>query len=110
MATAKRPAPRAALELKTFVPAADFDLSKRFYRAVGFQEDWTNGEVAMFKSGATSFLLRFETDAGYAGGLQMQILSIRWTTGTNTSASRSSPSAWCRPRPCCAPGARAISC
>jgi catechol 2,3-dioxygenase-like lactoylglutathione lyase family enzyme len=74
MATAKRPAPRAALELKTFVPAADFDLSKRFYRAVGFQEDWTNGEVAMFKSGATSFLLRFETDAGYAGGLQMQIL------------------------------------
>jgi catechol 2,3-dioxygenase-like lactoylglutathione lyase family enzyme len=74
MVTSKKTAPLAALELKTFVPARDFDLSKRFYRAIGFQEDWTNGEVALFKSGATSFLLRSEVDAGYATGLQMQIL------------------------------------
>ncbi len=74
MVTAKRNSPLAALELKAFVPARDFDLSKRFYRAVGFHEDWTNGEVALFKSGATSFLLRSEVDAGYATGLQMQIV------------------------------------
>ena len=74
MATAKKLLPPAALEVKAFVPARDFDLSKRFYRAVGFQEDWTNGEVALFKHGQTSFLLRFEDDAGYATGLQLQIL------------------------------------
>ncbi len=74
MATSRKPPPLAALELKTFVPARDFDLSKRFYRAVGFIEDWTNGEVAMFKNGPTSFLLRAEEDAGYAAGLQMQVV------------------------------------
>ena len=74
MVTAKKLLPPAALEVKAFVPARDFDLSKRFYRAVGFQEDWTNGEVALFKNGQTSFLLRFEEDAGYGAGLQLQIL------------------------------------
>ena len=74
MATARLGAPAGALELKTFVPARDFDLSKRFYRAIGFHEDWTNGEIAFFKNGATCFLLRFEVDAGYAMGLQLQLI------------------------------------
>jgi hypothetical protein len=75
MATALKPQPLAALELKTFIPARDFDLSKRFYRAVGFHEDWTNGEVALFKNGETSFLLRSDVEAGaYAAGMQMQVI------------------------------------
>jgi len=74
MVTSKRASPPAALDLKPFVPARDFDLSKRFYRAIGFTEDWTNGEIAFFKNGPTSFLLRFEEDASYAKGLQMQLL------------------------------------
>jgi hypothetical protein len=74
MATVKKPTLPAALDLKAIVPARDFDLSKRFYRAVGFQEDWTNGEIALFKNGATSFLLRVEDDPGWATSLQLQIV------------------------------------
>jgi len=74
MATAKKPAAPVALELKALVPARDFDLSKRFYRAIGFNEDWTNGEIAYFKSGTTNFLLRSEEDPTHAQGMQMQII------------------------------------
>ena len=73
MATSKSTS-LVAQELRTFVPASDFDLSKRFYRAVGFHEDWTNGEVAYFTSGDTGFLLKYETEAGYGSGLQMQVV------------------------------------
>jgi len=74
MVTSKKSSAPVALDLKPFIPARDFDLSKRFYRAIGFLEDWTNGEVAFFKNGSTSFMLRAEEDAAYATGLQMQIL------------------------------------
>jgi catechol 2,3-dioxygenase-like lactoylglutathione lyase family enzyme len=72
--TVKKLGPHPARELRSIVPARDFDLSKRFYRAIGFVEDWTNGEIAMFKNGATSFLLRSEPDAAYAAGMQMQLV------------------------------------
>ena len=74
MATAKKIAPPTALELKALVPARDFDLSKRFYRAIGFNEDWTNGEIACFKNGNTNFLLRAEENPTHAQGMQMQIV------------------------------------
>jgi uncharacterized glyoxalase superfamily protein PhnB len=74
MVTQKKSSPPVALELKPIIPARDFDLSKRFYRAIGFNEDWTNGEVAFFKSGDTSFLLRVEDDPGPPSKLQMQII------------------------------------
>jgi hypothetical protein len=74
MATAKKVAPPAALAVKAVIPARDFDLSKRFYRAIGFVEDWTNGEIAYFKNGATNFLLRADEDAAHAGTVQMQIV------------------------------------
>ncbi len=74
MVTSKKAAPSAALDINTFIPARDFDLSKRFYRACGFGEDWTNGEVAFFKNGSLSFLLRAEEDPAWATGLQMQLV------------------------------------
>jgi len=74
MATVKKAAAPVALELKTLVPARDFDLSKRFYRAIGFNEDWTNGEIAYFKNGNINFLLRSEEDPTHAPGMQMQII------------------------------------
>jgi len=71
---AKKSTPPVALELKPIIPARDFDLSKRFYRALGFNEDWTNGEVAFFKSGPTGFLLRAQEEAAPANDVQMQIV------------------------------------
>ncbi len=42
---------------RPFVPAKDFALSKRFYAALGFQIVLDADDVAIFRIGATSFLL-----------------------------------------------------
>ena len=52
-------APRpAASDLKVFVPAKDFALSKRFYAALGFHANWAEGDLAEFEIGGARFLLQ----------------------------------------------------
>jgi len=46
------------VELKPFVPAKDYDLSKRFYQDVGFTLASDNEGVAYFHHENTSFLLQ----------------------------------------------------
>ena len=46
------------VELKPFVPAKDFDLSKRFYRDIGFTLDSDAGGIAYFHHENVSFLLQ----------------------------------------------------
>ncbi len=46
------------VELKAFVPAKDFELSKRFYRDIGFTMASDTGGVAYFHHGNSSFLLQ----------------------------------------------------
>ena len=41
---------------RPFLPAKDFDLSKRFYEALGFTKV-LDSEVAIFRMGTTSFVL-----------------------------------------------------
>lgn len=50
--------PLAAVEIKAFVPARDFELSKRFYQAVGFTLASSAHGVAYFHHGRCSFLLQ----------------------------------------------------
>jgi catechol 2,3-dioxygenase-like lactoylglutathione lyase family enzyme len=47
-----------AVEIKAFVPARDFELSKRFYQDLGFTVAWSSGDLAYLRHGATSFLLQ----------------------------------------------------
>jgi uncharacterized glyoxalase superfamily protein PhnB len=47
-----------AVEIKAFVPARDYALSKRFYQDVGFTLASDVEGVAYFHHGATSFLLQ----------------------------------------------------
>jgi catechol 2,3-dioxygenase-like lactoylglutathione lyase family enzyme len=47
----------ASTEFRTFIPTRDFDLSKRFYQALGF-EQVADGEVAVFNSGAGGIILQ----------------------------------------------------
>jgi catechol 2,3-dioxygenase-like lactoylglutathione lyase family enzyme len=47
----------AGTEFRTFVPTRDFELSKRFYQALGF-EQVADGEVAIFNSGAGGIILQ----------------------------------------------------
>ncbi|MBN68215.1 MAG: hypothetical protein CME32_02890, partial [Gimesia sp.] len=45
-------------ELKAFVPAQDFELSKRFYSDLGFQIPWSSDELAYLHCGNCTFLLQ----------------------------------------------------
>jgi len=45
-------------ELKTFVPAKDFEQSKQFYKDIGFDMDWESDGIAQFKTGDFQFLLQ----------------------------------------------------
>jgi uncharacterized glyoxalase superfamily protein PhnB len=47
-----------SIEIKAFVPAKDFELSKRFYAELGFTMASDGGGVAYFHHGDTSFLLQ----------------------------------------------------
>jgi len=42
---------RKAIDLKAFVPAKDFELSRRFYVDLGFQENWSKEDVCEFEIG-----------------------------------------------------------
>src|SRR5262245_13417137 len=47
-------------ELKPYVPAVDFELSKRFYSDLGFTLEWVgvDNSLACFRSNLTRFLLQ----------------------------------------------------
>jgi uncharacterized glyoxalase superfamily protein PhnB len=47
-----------SIELKAFVPAKDFELSKQFYQDLGFTMPWSDNDLASMHHGNTSFLLQ----------------------------------------------------
>jgi uncharacterized glyoxalase superfamily protein PhnB len=46
------------VEIKAFVPTKDYELSKRFYEAIGFTCAFADDEIAYFHVGDRSFLLQ----------------------------------------------------
>lgn len=48
----------STVEIKAFVPARDFELSKQFYEAMGFTLAFSSAELAYFHHGNCSFLLQ----------------------------------------------------
>jgi len=44
-------------EIKSFVPAKDFDLSKRFYQSIGFEVMSEFHDIAYLRHGGCAFLL-----------------------------------------------------
>jgi hypothetical protein len=47
-----------SIEAKAFVPARDFELTKRFYQSMGFKIEWSSAELACFRHDQSSFLLQ----------------------------------------------------
>ena len=47
-----------AIEIKAFVPARDFERSKKFYEDLGFTTAWSSDGLAYIRHGSTSFLLQ----------------------------------------------------
>lgn len=68
--------------VRPFLPTKDFDVSKRFYEALGFTQV-LDGEVAIFRVGATSFLLQRHYQREWAANFMMQLvvddLDAWWT-------------------------------
>ena len=63
---------------RPFVPAKDFDLSKRFYVRLGF-EKVLDGEVAIFRIGASGFILMpFEKAENFMMQLMVDDLDAWW--------------------------------
>lgn len=46
------------IEIKAFVPARDFELSKRFYRDFGFTIEFMSDQMAFCHCDGSSFLLQ----------------------------------------------------
>lgn len=63
-----------AIEIKAFVPARDFDLSKRFYQDLGFEVAWSSDDLASLRHGTTSFLLQRFYQQEHAANFMMHLL------------------------------------
>lgn len=48
----------SVVDLKTFVPAKNYDLAQQFYVDLGFKLNWSGPGVAEFEAGAFRFLLQ----------------------------------------------------
>ena len=58
---------------RPFLPAKDFEQSKRFYEALGFEKR-LDGEVAIFGIGACSFILQNYFQKDWAENFMMQLM------------------------------------
>ena len=47
-----------ARSIRPFIGAADFELSRNFYRDLGFQESILSSNMSYFKTGGTGFYLQ----------------------------------------------------
>jgi catechol 2,3-dioxygenase-like lactoylglutathione lyase family enzyme len=59
--------------VRPFMPAKDFELSKRFYEVLGF-EKVLDGEVAIFNAGSGGFILQRYFQEDWAHNFMMQLM------------------------------------
>jgi len=62
------------VEIKAFVPAKDFELSKRFYQALGFTMPFSDGDLAYLHCGDCSFLLQNFHVPEHTANFQLHLL------------------------------------
>lgn len=62
------------VEVKAFVPARDFALSKQFYQDLGFELAWSDDNLAYLHLGNSSFLLQNFYNEMHAGNFMMHLL------------------------------------
>lgn len=63
-----------AVEIKAFVPARDFALSKRFYEELGFEIPWSDETLAYMRLGDTAFFLQNFYVAEHASNFMMHLI------------------------------------
>jgi len=65
--------PSPVFDIKAFVPARDYELSKAFYTDLGFTTNWSNDEIAELQIGSFRFLLQKFYVAEHAGNFMMSL-------------------------------------
>ena len=65
--------PSGTEQARPFLPSQDFELSKRFYQALGF-ETLLDSEVAIFRIGGSAFILGRHYQEDWAGNFMMQLM------------------------------------
>jgi catechol 2,3-dioxygenase-like lactoylglutathione lyase family enzyme len=68
------PIPSGGESARPFLPARDFATSKAFYEALGFSRELDGEDVAIYRVGATSFLLQDHFQEEWAQNFMMQLL------------------------------------
>ncbi len=63
----------SVVEIKAFVPARDFELSKAFYLALGFDVPWSSDDLARIQFGTARFLLQKCYAQGHAENFMMSL-------------------------------------
>jgi uncharacterized glyoxalase superfamily protein PhnB len=58
---------------RPFLPTRDFEASKRFYEALGFEKEW-DGEVAIFRIGTSGFILQQRFEKHWAENSMMHLM------------------------------------
>jgi len=66
--------PSKILDLKAFVPARDFELSRRFYHDLGFHENWGNDQACEFELEGYRFILQNFYVKDHAGNFMMSLM------------------------------------
>ncbi len=66
--------PSGTESARPFLPALDFATSKAFYEALGFAKELDGDDVAIYRIGATSFLLQNYFQKEWAENFMMQLL------------------------------------
>jgi catechol 2,3-dioxygenase-like lactoylglutathione lyase family enzyme len=59
---------------RPFLPSRDFDASKQFYRALGFEQLLDGDDVAIFRVGSTSFILQRRYQKQWAENCMMRLM------------------------------------
>lgn len=64
------------IEIKAFVPARDFALSKQFYQDLGFTIAWSSDDLAYLHHGNTSYLLQNFYNQTLAENFMMHLMVV----------------------------------
>ena len=78
--------PTPVIDLKAFVPAKDFALSRQLYAELGFHTQWAEGNAAELRLGPFGFILQNFYVEQHAGNFMVHLMVARTATfGGRTS-------------------------
>lgn len=66
--------PSGHAQIRAFIPARDYALSRAFYERIGFSKATENDEVTVFHHGEQAFILQNYFHEGWAGNCMMQLM------------------------------------